>query len=63
MSRLQIPQKLVAESGADGNALAALCAAAIEYGGSALGLHARTESVLLRALTPVRLESAIGHEK
>lgn len=43
--------------------LATLGAPARQHCGSALGLHARTESVLLRALTPVWLESALGHEK
>jgi hypothetical protein len=54
---------LFAEAGLHRHPLATFGAPARQYRGSALGLHARTESVLLRALTPVRLESALGHEK
>src|ERR1700758_4856970 len=54
---------LLAETGLHRNPLATLRAPARQHCGSALGLHARSESVLLRALTPVRLESALGHEK
>jgi hypothetical protein len=54
---------LLAEAGLHRDPLATLRAPARQHRGSALGLHARSESVLLRALTPVRLESALGHEK
>ena len=53
----------LAEAGLHRDPLATLRAPARQHRGSALGLHARSESVLLRALTPVRLESALGHEK
>jgi hypothetical protein len=56
-------QSLFAEAGLHRHPLATLGAPARQHRGSALGLHARTESVLLRALTPVGLESALGHEK
>jgi hypothetical protein len=52
---------LVAESGTDSNALAALRATAAEHGGSALGLHAGSEAVGLDALAAVRLKCALGH--
>src|SRR5437660_1111553 len=54
---------LLAEAGLHRDPLATLRAPARQHRGSALSLHARSESVLLRALTPVRLESALGHEK
>ena len=52
---------LVAESGTDGNALAAHGAAAAENGGAALGLHASTEAVSLDALAAIRLKCALRH--
>jgi hypothetical protein len=54
---------LFAEAGLHRYPLATFGAPARQHCGSALGLHTRTESVLLRALTPVWLESALGHEK
>ena len=54
---------LFAEAGFHGNPLAAFGAAARQNLGSAFGLHPRAESVLLRALAPVGLESTFGHEK
>src|SRR5450755_4752587 len=42
--------------------LAALGAPARDYGATALGLHSSTKSVRLRAMTPVRLKCALGHE-
>ena len=45
----QIRRCLVAISGADGHALAACGAAAAQYGGSALGLHAGAKAVRLHA--------------
>jgi hypothetical protein len=59
----KIARRLFAEAGFHRHPLATLSAPARQHCGSALGLHARTESVLLRALTPVWLESALGHEK
>jgi hypothetical protein len=53
--------KLVAESGADGDTLAARGAAAAENGGAALGLHARPEAVSLYAAVAVGLKRALGH--
>jgi hypothetical protein len=53
--------KLVAEAGANGNALAASGTTAAENGGAALGLHARTEAVLLYAAVAVRLKCALRH--
>jgi hypothetical protein len=55
------PVMLVAETGADGNALATLCATAAEHSGSALGLHAGSEAVGLDALAAVGLKCALGH--
>ena len=53
---------LVAETGADGDALAAFGAAAREDGLSALGLHPRTEAVGLGTAPAVRLKRTFGHE-
>jgi hypothetical protein len=53
---------LVAEAGADGHAFAANGAAAAEHGGAGLGLHARTETVCLHALTAIWLKGTLGHE-
>lgn len=55
-------RRLVAESGADGYALAALRATAAEYGGAALGLHAGAEAVGLHAAVAVGLKCALGHK-
>ena len=52
---------LVAEAGADGDALAALGTAAAEDGGAALGLHAGAEAVGLHAAVTVGLKCALGH--
>jgi len=54
-------QKLVAESCADSDALAPLCAAAAKHSGSALGLHAGSETVGLDTLAAVGLKCALGH--
>jgi hypothetical protein len=53
--------KLVAEAGADGDALAALGTAAAEDGGSALGLHASSEAMGLHAAMAIGLKCALGH--
>jgi len=52
---------LVAVTGADSHALAALRAAAAEHGGAALGLHTGTEAVGLHAAVAVGLKCALGH--
>lgn len=54
--------ELVAIAGAYRDAFASLSTAAGQDGGSALGLHPAAESVRLRAVAPVRLESALRHE-
>jgi hypothetical protein len=53
---------LLAESWLHRHSLTALGAPPREHLGAALGLHTRTKTVLLRALTPVGLECALGHE-
>ncbi len=53
---------LVAEAGADRNALAADRAAAAEDGCAALGLHAGAESVGLHALLAIGLKCALWHK-
>jgi hypothetical protein len=53
--------RLVAKTCADSNTLAALCTAAVQYGSSATGLHAGTETVGLHALTAIGLKCALGH--
>jgi hypothetical protein len=53
--------RLVAVSGADADALASGRTAAAEHGGTALGLHPRTEAVLLDAAAAVGLKCALGH--
>jgi hypothetical protein len=53
--------KLVAVTGAYGNALAALGPAARQHGRSALGLHAGAKAVNLRATAAIRLKCALRH--
>jgi hypothetical protein len=53
---------LVAETSADGNALAPYGAAAAEHGCAGLGLHACAETMCLHALTAVGLKCALGHK-
>jgi hypothetical protein len=53
---------LVAESGADRDALAADGAAAAQHGGARLGLHARTETMGFHALAAIGLKGTLGHE-
>ena len=53
---------LVAEAGADGNALAADGATAVQHGRAALGLHSRAETVRLHAFAAIGLKCALGHE-
>ena len=54
---------LIAEARADRDALAPLGPTARQHRPAALGLHARTKSVRLRAVTTVGLECALGHSK
>ena len=54
--------RLLTETGLHRHPLAALGAPARDHRLAALGLHPRTKSVRLRAVTPVRLECALGHE-
>jgi hypothetical protein len=57
------PMQLLAETGLHGDALASLGAASRNHRSSALGLHASTKSVRLRAATTVGLECALRHAK
>jgi hypothetical protein len=52
---------LVAVSGADGDALASLGAAARQHGLAALGLHALPESVHLGTAAAIGLECPLRH--
>jgi len=54
--------RLLTETGLYGHPLASLGAPARDDRLAALGLHPGTKSVRLRAVTPVRLECALGHE-
>lgn len=54
--------ELVAEACGDGDLVAALGAAAIEYGCTGLGLHAGEEAVGLGAVAAIRLEGTLGHD-
>jgi hypothetical protein len=54
-------EDLVAETSADGNALAADGTAAAQHGSAGLGLHARPESVYFYTAVAVRLKCALGH--
>src|SRR5882724_12768948 len=56
-------EALLTEAGFHRHALAALGAPARNYRAAGLGLHPRTKSVRLRAVTTVGLECALGHEK
>jgi hypothetical protein len=53
---------LFTEAGLHRHPLAALGAAARDDGTAGLGLHPGAKSVRLRAVAPVGLESALGHE-
>ena len=53
---------LVAITGADGDALAALGAAARKDGCSALRFHTGAEAVNLRTAAAIRLKCALRHE-
>ena len=56
-------ETLLTEAGLHRHPLAALGAPARNHRAAGLGLHPRTKSVRLRAVTPVGLECALGHEK
>jgi hypothetical protein len=53
---------LVAESCADGHALAAGCATAAEHGSAGLGLHASAEAMGFHAFASIGLKCALRHE-
>jgi hypothetical protein len=53
--------RLVAETGADGDLVTALGAAAVEDGGTGLGLHAGEKTVGLGAVAAVGLEGTLRH--
>ena len=55
--------ELLAEPRLHRDAFASFGAAARKHLGSALGLHTSPEAVLFRALAPVGLKCAFGHEK
>jgi hypothetical protein len=55
-------RELVAEAGADGDALAPDGATAAQNGCAALGLHACAKSMSLDALAAVGLKCALGHK-
>jgi len=54
--------ELVAEACGDGDLVAALGAAAIEYGCTGLGLHAGEKAVGLGAVAAVGLEGTLRHD-
>src|SRR5271165_6772363 len=56
-------ETLLTEAGLHRHPLAALGAPARDYRAAGLGLHPRSKSVCLRAVTTVGLECALGHEK
>jgi hypothetical protein len=58
---LIIGSELVAETGADGDLVTALGAAAAENGGSRFGLHAGEEAVRLGTVAAIGLKRALGH--
>jgi hypothetical protein len=56
-------QRLVAESGADGDLVTALRAATAQDGCTCLGLHAGEKAVSLGAVTAVGLKGTLRHDK
>ena len=52
---------LIAVTGANGDALASLCAAARQYGLAAFGLHALPESMHFGSVAAVGLECPFRH--
>jgi hypothetical protein len=63
MATLAPSKELVAETGAYGDLVAALGAAAVENGSACLGLHTRKKAVCLGAMAAVGLESTLRHDK
>jgi hypothetical protein len=55
--------ELVAVTGADGDLMTALGAAAAEDGGTCLGLHTREEAVGLGAVAAIGLKGTLRHDK
>lgn len=55
------PERLVAVTGADGDLVAALRAAAAENSGAGLGLHTAQEAVSLRTAAAVGLKGTLRH--
>jgi hypothetical protein len=55
--------ELVAETGADGNLVTALGAAAAQNSGTGLRLHPGQKPVSLRAVAAVRLKGTLRHDK
>ena len=53
--------RLVAEAGADSDALAANGTASAQHGSAAFGLHPRAKTVGLHAFTAIGLKCALGH--
>src|SRR5437764_8034494 len=56
-------QRLVAETGADGDLVAALGATAAEHSGAGLGLHAGKKAVGLGPVTAIGLKGTLRHDK
>src|SRR5437764_10152895 len=56
-------QRLVAETGADGDLVAALGATAAEHSGAGLGLHAGKKAVGLGPVAAIGLKSTLRHGK
>ena len=57
----RVAEKLVAVTGADGDLVTALRAAAAENGGASLGLHAAKKAVRLGAAAAVGLKGTLRH--
>ncbi len=58
----EVREELVAVASGDGDLMAAFGAAAVEDGCAGLGLHAREETVGLRAVAAVGLKGTLGHD-
>jgi hypothetical protein len=58
---MKLKKQLVAETGAHGDLVAALGAAAAQHGGAGLGLHTAKKTVGLRAVAAVGLERTLRH--
>jgi len=62
-NRVIAGKQLVAETGADGDLVTALGAAAAQDGGARLGLHAGKEAVGLGPVAAVGLKGTLRHDK